>query len=732
MSSLCENTDSEKSIIEELIPKKVRFRVDDVDTNNNMLIDSSPEKSISWRDMLVGQSSKDTLIDLEGKDDLDILDGDIQKTFVDGVPSISFSDRIHKILIQDTKRHKGKEIMHGNSMEKISAIPNNDRIVGERNSNNKSILKEVGLMGNCGPIFKGNSRILSEPSKPNTSRKEKFHNLKKSDSSLGIGIIPAGQARGVLERSDPDLVAHYPSVAAGKGSQTFTTDELQTVPGDDIGLGFEGEGSKNQPDLEESRRTVVSLDVGNLDSGRHSAVVFHENTQAKEMNNAHPSLVLPGGSVQRTPLKESMEVLTESISTFAKCNIEVDSSFKIGGQKEGVNVPGQIWDSLDLLSLGKEAVLLTDCSSFQGRPFRFLTGWTKHSDFSNLVRERWNFADIINRIISILPPHPDSGSDRIIWTKSASGVFSVKSAYWHLKENSWNSQEDYWKIVWKYPGPQRVRVFLWFAFKQKLLTNSERARRGFSHCSSCSICGHEFEDLVHVLRDCPPAKEVWRLVIPNQLKQRFFSVSFQDWLILNLCFHERLQDYGLVWSCLFGLVAWRIWKNRNLFIFQHISWTASEVVFLSTDGAVARDSGYAATGGVARDRDGNWIVGFNRFLGVCSPFEVEVWAILDGILILLNKGYKQIIIMTDNLEVEQILNDMDLEDSGITVLRRTLRILHSEGEWRIKHIPRNQNLVADRLAKLSLSWKSSLQVIDEAPRDILDLLQEDKINGCFM
>ncbi|XP_016675437.2 uncharacterized protein [Gossypium hirsutum] len=100
MSSLCENNDSEKSITEELIPKKVRFREDDADINKNMLIDSSPEKSISWRDMLVGQPSKDTLIDLEENDDLNILDGDIQKTVVDGVPSISFSERIHKILIQ--------------------------------------------------------------------------------------------------------------------------------------------------------------------------------------------------------------------------------------------------------------------------------------------------------------------------------------------------------------------------------------------------------------------------------------------------------------------------------------------------------------------------------------------------------------------------------------------------------------------------------------------------------
>ncbi|MBA0881598.1 hypothetical protein Goshw_026024 [Gossypium schwendimanii] len=100
MNSLCENTKSKKSITKELIPKKVRFRNEDVDTTNNMLIDTSPEKSISWRNMLVGQSSKDTLIDLEGKEDLDILDGDIQKTFVDGVPSIFFSDRIHKILTQ--------------------------------------------------------------------------------------------------------------------------------------------------------------------------------------------------------------------------------------------------------------------------------------------------------------------------------------------------------------------------------------------------------------------------------------------------------------------------------------------------------------------------------------------------------------------------------------------------------------------------------------------------------
>ncbi|XP_052477154.1 uncharacterized protein LOC105797534 [Gossypium raimondii] len=210
----------------------------------------------------------------------------------------------------------------------------------------------------------------------------------------------------------------------------------------------------------------------------------------------------------------------------------------------------------------------------------------------------WVTEDVINRITSIPPPHPDSDSDKVIWARSMSGVFSVRNTYWSLKEDFWNSQDEHRKINWKYPGPQR--------------------------------------------------------------------------------------DSILTWSCLFGLISWRIWKNRNLFIFQRISWTTFEVVkvsscwarqyeshlgdhnsnnqssnstnnlddtweYLSTGGVVARESGYAATGGVAHDHDGNWIVRFTRFLGVCSPFEAEVWGILNGILIVLNKGYRWIIIMTDNL-----------------------------------------------------------------------------------
>ncbi|MBA0788140.1 hypothetical protein Gotri_000191 [Gossypium trilobum] len=99
-------------------------------------------------------------------------------------------------------------------------------------------------------------------------------------------------------------------------------------------------------------------------------------------------------------------------------------------------------------------------------------------------------------------------------------------------------------------------------------------------------------------------------------------------------------------------------------------------LLLSTDDVVARETGYAAT---------RWKLDY----GIQSLF-------------------RRIIIHTDNLEVVQALTDLGLEDSGITVLRRTQRIIKSEGQWKINHIPREQNLVADRLAKLSLNWKSTL------------------------
>lgn len=85
-----------------------------------------------------------------------------------------------------------------------------------------------------------------------------------------------------------------------------------------------------------------------------------------------------------------------------------------------------------------------------------------------------------------------------------------------------------WKKIWKLPGPQKVKVFLWLAWQDRLLTNKARLTRNLSHDSSCPSCGHDVEDTLHVLRDCARAKTVWSVLVENSVQQRFFSLDLAD------------------------------------------------------------------------------------------------------------------------------------------------------------------------------------------------------------
>ncbi|KAA3476435.1 Retrovirus-related Pol polyprotein LINE-1 [Gossypium australe] len=134
-----------------------------------------------------------------------------------------------------------------------------------------------------------------------------------------------------------------------------------------------------------------------------------------------------------------------------------------------------IWGHIDRHS--KMSLVGWD-SIFQARA----RGGLGFREFVNLD-ESWNLdmfrvwlpEDVICRIISIPPPHPNSGPDR-----------------------------------------------------QRLLTNSERVRRWIGHCTSCALRGHAIEDLTHALRDCPFAKDVWMLVLPRQLKQRTLTAGLNN------------------------------------------------------------------------------------------------------------------------------------------------------------------------------------------------------------
>ncbi|MBA0684384.1 hypothetical protein Goari_025975 [Gossypium aridum] len=116
---------------------------------------------------------------------------------------------------------------------------------------------------------------------------------------------------------------------------------------------------------------------------------------------------------------------------------------------------------------------------------------------------------------------------------TSTGSFSVNSAYQRINEWSWDPKDASRSISWKYKGTQRVKFFIWLAFKQKLLTNMKQVRRGIGNGSLCAICGHDSKDILHAIRDCSGAKEVWNQVISVD-RSGIFSRSLKEWLEDNL------------------------------------------------------------------------------------------------------------------------------------------------------------------------------------------------------
>lgn len=99
-SPLACNPRSNDVPMEDMIPKKVRFR----DVTNSIGSDAPVETTnipkMSWNDKLIGDSNSQAN-GLEECDDFEFMEGDVQKSHINGNPTIEFFERINQILIRD-------------------------------------------------------------------------------------------------------------------------------------------------------------------------------------------------------------------------------------------------------------------------------------------------------------------------------------------------------------------------------------------------------------------------------------------------------------------------------------------------------------------------------------------------------------------------------------------------------------------------------------------------------
>ncbi|KAJ7982470.1 Ribonuclease H [Quillaja saponaria] len=141
-------------------------------------------------------------------------------------------------------------------------------------------------------------------------------------------------------------------------------------------------------------------------------------------------------------------------------------------------------------------------------------------------------------------------------------------------------------------------------------------------------------------------------------------------------------------------------------VIRWISWSKPETGYikLNSDGAVANAQSRAGCGGVFRNENGDWLLGFHMNLGCCSSKVAELEGIRAGLLIARNNGWRNIYCETDASSVVEALmseaKDNSLMSSVVEDCKSLLQHLQT---CSVHHVHREGNRCADALAKLGLA-----------------------------
>lgn len=292
------------------------------------------------------------------------------------------------------------------------------------------------------------------------------------------------------------------------------------------------------------------------------------------------------------------------------------------------------------------------------------------------------------------------------------------------------------------------------AAHDRLLGNLNRFKRKLTGDPKCFICGGEDESTLHMLRDCPAAKSVWRKLEGFANLSSLYQGGLQEWIRNNMEF-ENIET----WPTLFAITTWWLWRWRNMMLFDRrseipldliaflkvrfdeawkalqedwenetksqfrrkeelITWTSPPLGWhvLNTDGA-ARGSPSAAGGGaIIRNHCGTFLSAITLNFGSCHALRAEVLALLRGLELARNLHVSNLIVQLDSQTCVQAIHAGSSNVGGCThLIKKCVELLKKE-DWRVKviHIYREGNRAADWLADRGVEQHHAIQLFEEA------------------
>jgi hypothetical protein len=101
--------------------------------------------------------------------------------------------------------------------------------------------------------------------------------------------------------------------------------------------------------------------------------------------------------------------------------------------------------------------------------------------------------------------------DELIWIGGdSSGNLSAKNVYAALLSTQISPTITGWRNqMWKWNIQQKIKLFLWLAVNNKILTWNNLQLRGWKGPGHCQLCKKDSEDSAHLFIHCPFTKLIW-------------------------------------------------------------------------------------------------------------------------------------------------------------------------------------------------------------------------------
>ncbi|XP_050219776.1 uncharacterized protein LOC126670147 [Mercurialis annua] len=161
----------------------------------------------------------------------------------------------------------------------------------------------------------------------------------------------------------------------------------------------------------------------------------------------------------------------------------------------------------------------------------------------------------------------ESSEDKVSWSVSPSGIFSINSAWNHFREEK--PRVSWWKVVWG-PGNIPKQSFIaWLALKNRLRTKDKLMKWGCIDNDICVFCNRGPESINHLFFRCNITSGIFKSVMLACNINREIVNWRREWS----WYSRRIRGKSLlakVRRLAFVCTIYQIWRGRNKLVFDRI------------------------------------------------------------------------------------------------------------------------------------------------------------------